>query len=308
MDPATTVYAPKIVIAADGLSAAVAVDESAPAPAAEEIMRALGEAGVTYGVSEEAVLRIASGTGHGETLRVAAGRAPVPGTDGRIEWCFTPEPGAKALYRNAVAGQKLAVVHGPGAGTPGASVFGRPIAPKPGRPVALRAGANTAADANDRRVILATASGNIVVADGHIEVQPLLTLRGGIDYTMGKIDFVGSIVVQGDIAGDVTVRAGGSLTVHGNVDDADIDVRGDVVVDKGFVGRGKGRIVAGGSVSVLHLLNQSITAGKDVRITRESVNGMVSAGGRVQAASAVIAGGSIHADGDVVLGTIGSSD
>ena len=308
MDPATTVYAPRIRVAADGLSAAVAVDASAPAPAPEEIVRALAEAGVTFGISGEAVARLAAGEGHGETLGVAAGTPPLQGADGRIEWCFTPEPGARALYRNALAGQRLAVVHGPGEGTPGMSVFGRPLAPKSGKPVALRGGVNTAPDANDPRVILATAAGNIVVADGRIEVHPELTLRGGIDYTAGKIDFVGSIVVQGDIAGDVILRVGGSLTVHGNVDDADIDVRGDVVVDKGFVGRGKGRIVAGGSVSVLHLLNQSITAGKDVRIGRESVGGMVSAGGRVQAPAAVIAGGSIHADGDVVLGTIGSSD
>jgi len=308
MEHATTVYAPRILIAADGLSAAVAVDDSAPAPAQEEIMRALEEAGVTFGVSEEAVRRLASGTGHGETLRVAQGTPPAPGADGRIEWCFTPEPGVKALYRNAAAGQRLAVVHPPERGTPGVSVLGQPIPPHPGKNVLLRAGPNTAIDAGNAGVILATAAGNIVVADGRIEVQPVLTIKGGLDYTAGKIDFAGSIVVQGDIAGEVTVRAGGSLTVHGNVDDADIDVRGDVVVDKGFVGRGKGRIVAGGSVSVLHLLNQSITAGSDVRIARESVNGMVSAGGRVQAPAAVIAGGMIHADGDVVLGTIGSSD
>jgi len=308
MEPATTVYAPRILVAADGLSAAVAVDESVPAPAADEIMRALEEAGVTFGVSEEAVRHIASGTGHGETRGVAAGTPPVAGADGRIEWCFAPGPGSKALYRNAAAGARLAVVHPPEAGTPGMSVLGRPIAPVPGKPAALRAGTNTAIDAGDPRVFLATRAGNIVVADGRISVEPVLTIRGGIDYTAGKIDFVGSIVVQGDIAGEVTVRAGGALTVHGNVDDADIDVRGDVVVDKGFVGRGKGRIVAGGSVSVLHLLNQSITAGGDVRIARESVNGTVSAGGRVEAPAAVIAGGTIHADGDVVLGTIGSSD
>ena len=308
MDSATTIYAPRIMVAADGLSAAVALDESAPPPAAEDIVRALRDAGVIFGIADEAVARLASGAGHGEAVSVAAGTPPVPGADGRIEWCFAPEPGAKALYRNAAIGQRLAVVHEPTAGTPGVSVLGRPIAPKPGRLAALRAGTNTVRDAGDGRVILATAAGNIVVADGRIEVQTELTLRGGLDYTAGKIDFVGSIVVQGDIGGDVILRAGGSLRVHGSVDDADIDVRGDVAVDKGFVGRGKGRIVAGGSVSVLHVLNQSITAGSDVRIGRESVGGIVSAGGRVNAPAAVVAGGTIHADGDVVLGTIGSSD
>ncbi|HUI10216.1 MAG TPA: FapA family protein [Bacteroidota bacterium] len=308
MDSATTTYAPRIMVAADGLSAAVVLEASAPAPCAADLVRALAASGVTFGVSDDAVAKIASGEGAGTTVTVAAGKAPVPGTDGRIEWCFSPEPGAKALYRNAVPGQRLAVVHEAAPGTPGVSVLGTPLAPRPGKTASLRPGANTAPDAADPRAVVATAAGNIVVADGHIEVQPLLTLGSGLDYTAGKIEFVGSIVVRGDIAGEVTVRAGGSLTVHGNVDDADIDARGDVVVDKGFVGRGKGRIVAGGSVSVLHVLNQSITAAKDVRIGKESVNGIVSAGGRVQAPRAVIAGGTIHADGDVVVGTIGSSD
>lgn len=308
MDSATTEYVPRIVVAADGLSASIAVDDGAPAPPAEEVARALQQAGVTFGVSQEAVARVAAGGGRGNPLRVAAGTPPAPGADGYIEWCFLPEPAVKALYRNAVAGQRLAVVHPPEPGTPGVSVLGRPIAPVPGKAALLRPGSNTAPDTKDGSAICATAAGNIVVADGRIEVQPVLTIRGGLDYTSGKIDFAGSIVVQGDIAGEVVIRAGGSLTVHGNVDDADIEAGGDVVVDKGFVGRGKGRIVAGGSVSLLHLLNQSVTAARDVRIARESVNGAICAGGRVEAPAAVFAGGSICADGDVVAGTIGSSD
>jgi hypothetical protein len=308
MEQVKTGNAAVIRIAGDGLHAYAVVDAAAPAPSVGDLMEALGCAGVKSGIEPSALERIASGGAGKDPCLVASGSAPAQGVDGRVEWLFSPAPETRALYRNAASGQRLARVHPPLPGIPGLSVLGAVIPAPAGKPAHLHGGPNTAPDAADPAVLVATAGGNIVVTDGSIEVQPVLTLSGQIDYSTGDIDFAGSLVVRGDIRGDVTVKVRGSLTVHGNVEDAVIQAGGDVTVEKGFVGRGKGRIEAGGSVKLLHLLNQTVVSGKDVHIGRECVNGTVMATGCINAPAAVIAGGVLRSDGDIVVNTIGSTD
>jgi uncharacterized protein len=308
MEQVKTGIAPAIRIAGEGLHAYVVVDATLPAPAVAVLEEALGLAGVKSGIDPSALEKIASGgAGDGPCL-VASGSPSAKGADGRVEWLFSPGPETRALYRNAAIGQRLARVHPPLPGVPGTSVLGQVIPAPPGKPARLHTGPNTATDPSDPAVVVATAGGNIVAAEGSIEVQPVLTVAHQIDYGSGDIDFAGSIIVRGDIRGDVTIKVKGSLTVHGNIEDAVILAGGDVTVEKGFVGRGKGRIEAGGCVKLLHVLNQTVIAGKDVLIGRESVNGTVTATGCINAPAAMIAGGVLRADGDIVVNTIGSTD
>ncbi len=308
MVPDVGVSAPQIRVTANGLSAYTVVEAGEHAPSTADLRKALEGAGVCCGILAGALEKIASGEAGAAPVLVASGTAPVNGVNGRIEWLFAPEPGAKALYRNASPGQRLVTVHPPVPGTAGTSVLGAVLPPVPGKPAHIRAGLNTAVDPADPNGIVATAGGNIVAGEGSIEIQPVLTVNDQIDFGTGSIDFAGSLVVKGDIRGDITVRVKGSLTVHGNVEDAELEAGGDVTIDKGFVGRGKGRLIAGGNVRLLHLLNQTVIAGHDVHLGRESVNGTVTAGGIIDAPSAVIAGGVLHADGGIVVNTIGSTD
>ena len=308
MEPEKAGTAPAIRIAADRMQAIVIIDAGVPVPSVRELREALEVAGVNTGILSEALENIAAGTAAGVMVVVASGTVPVKGEDGWIEWLFAPKPGIKAMYRNAAPGQRIAVVHPPSAGTPGMSVQGEVLPPVPGKPAHLRKGSNTSVDSADPDAVVATAGGNIVAGEGSVDVQPVLTVNGQIDYGTGNVDFAGSLVVNGDIRGDITVRVKGSLTVHGNVEDAEIEAGEDVTITKGFVGRGKGRLAAGGSVTLLHLLNQTVTAGKDVHLGRESVNGTVDAKGIIDAPRAVIAGGVLHADGGIVVNTKGSTD
>jgi len=308
LDTEKVVSAAAISVSADGLAAYAVIDAVAPVPSVADLREALDRAGIRYGILNDVLESVASAPSGNAPLLVASGKAPLRGENGRIEWLFSPAPGTKAMFRNAFVGQRLACVHPPGPGVPGVSVLGGPIPAAPGKPAHLHRGPNTACDPSDPEAVVATADGNIVVTESTIEVQPVLTVAGQLDYGRGNIDFAGSLVVNGDIRGDITIRVKGSLTVHGNVEDADIQAGGDVTVRKGFVGRGKGRIVAGGSVTLVHLLNQAVVAGKDVLIAREAVNGSVSAGGSILAPRAVIEGGALHSGGDIVVNTVGSSD
>ncbi|HXX64593.1 MAG TPA: FapA family protein [Bacteroidota bacterium] len=297
-----------VQISDDQCSAHVNLDPGSPLPSRAELDEALCRAGVVSGICSEDLDSIACGRAQGAQLLVARGDRPEKGADGRLEWHFSPEPGAPALFRNTRAGEKLASIYPPSEGRAGMSVQGKSLPAPNGKPARLRPGVNTVQKSGDPPGIYATADGNIEINGDLIEVHPVVTIRGNIDYSTGAVDFVGSLIVGGDIRSETSVRVKGSLTVHGNVEDSLIEVGGDVRIDKGFVGRGKGKIVAGGNIHVLHILNQSVQAGGDVAIGKESVNGTINATGRVTSPAAVIAGGTVLCDGDIELRSIGSTD
>lgn len=283
----------------------------------KEIVR---EAGVVYGVQDDVLVRVANEGFNGDPVDCAIGDPGTPGKDGRIEYQFevdaaTPHAGSgeDATYvprviTSVAAGQTLAVLVPPEPGKPGLNVAGTPLPVKQGKLPRLAAGPQTTLS-DDKQILTAAVNGCPVKRpDGSVEVQPVVTLPGNLDYTIGSVDFIGSLVVRGDVVGEASVKVKGSVEVRGNVEDATIEAAGDVIVHQGFSGHGKGKITAGGNVSVLYVMNQTVVAAKDITIGRECLNATIDAGGKIHAPRALIAGGKVDAAYEVEVGDIGSMD
>lgn len=278
------------------------------------------EAGVVYGLQEDVLARIINEGYDGEPLNIALGDAGTPGKDGRVEYKFevdaaTPHAGSgeDATYvprviTSIAAGQPLAVQIPPEPGKPGLSVTGVPVAVKQGKMARLIPGPQTKLSDDKETLIAATDGCPIRRPDGSVEVQPVVTLPGNLDYTVGSVDFIGSLVVRGDIVGDAVVKVKGSIEVKGNVEDVSIEAGGDVTIHQGFSGHGKGKIHAGGNVTVLYVMNQTVVAEKDIMIGRECINATIDAGGKIHAPRALIAGGKLDAVQEVEVGSIGTMD
>lgn len=261
-----------------------------------------------------------AGTPSGGNGTSSGGRAAVRGTDGWVEY---PPVEALKVRQNGVRenmrdgdfirsvrkGEVIAVIHPPTAGQPGETESGEPIAAEDGAPARIEIGNNVTATAEDPGKLLAGVDGHLALGPGgRLEVQTVVTVPGNLDLTVGNINFSGSIIVRGDVLADFTVTAGGSIEVHGNVEDSTLRAGGNVTVKNGFFGHGKGTIEAGGDVHVHHILNQCIIAGKDVYIEAEAVNATVRAGNTIIAPRAVIAGGCLDALHEVNVGVLGSED
>ena len=278
------------------------------------------EAGVVYGLRDDVLSRVVAEGYDGEPLDIASGDAGVPGKDGRVEYKFevdaaTPHAGSgeeetyvPRVITSISAGQPLAVLIPAEAGKPGLSVTGLPIAVKQGKAARLIPGPQTTLN-EDKTILVAAVDGcPIRRPDGSVEVQPVVTLPANLDYTIGSVDFIGSLVVRGDIVGDAVVKVKGSIEVKGNVEDVTIEAGGDVTIHQGFSGHGKGKIHAGGNVSVLYVMNQTVVAAKDITIGRECINASIDAGGKIHAPRALIAGGKLDAVQEVEVGDIGTMD
>ena len=245
----------------------------------------------------------------------------IPGKDGRVEYKFevdaaTPHSGSgeDATYvprviTSIAAGQPLAVQIPPEPGKPGLSVTGVPVAVKQGKAARLIPGPQTKLSEDKETLIAAVDGCPIRRPDGSVEVQPVVTLPG----QPGLYDRQRRFHRIAGGAGRYRGRCGRQGQRVGRSEGERRRCRpsrpgGDVTIHQGFSGHGKGKIHAGGNVSVLYVMNQTVVAAKDIMIGRECINATIDAGGKIHAPRALIAGGKLDAVQEVEVGDIGTMD
>jgi hypothetical protein len=276
----------------------------------ERLHGLLTDAGVCLGLNDSTIDQLADNPVIGEPVLVATGEPPKPGEDAQLEYLFDTlskrEPKVDAQGRidykdlnfiqSAKAGQVLVRKTPPEPGTPGKSVLGKEIAPRSGRDRAIVRGANTHL-APDGLTLMASIDGTIMFKGGSVSVQPSQNIPGSVDSSTGNINCVGSVKVYKNICSEFRVVVNGDLDVGGNVEDAFVDVTGNVLVRGGFFGSGKGVIVAGGDVTVKYAENQKIRAGGIIYVGGEVLNCDLYAGDAVVVQGKVgrIAGGNVAA-------------
>ncbi|MGY8826999.1 MAG: FapA family protein [Candidatus Latescibacterota bacterium] len=88
-----------------------------------------------------------------------------------------------------------------------------------------------------------------------IEVLPIVTLSGDVDYSTGHIETRGDVVITGSVLFGFQVRAGGNVTIGGRVENgACVEAGGNISVALGVIGQ-KARIVAGGHLETKIIQN-----------------------------------------------------
>jgi hypothetical protein len=270
----------------------------------------LTDAGVCFGLNDGAIDQLAANPVIGEPVLVAKGEPPEPGKDAQLEFLFDTvaklEPKVDAQGRidykdlnfiqSAKAGQVLVRKTPTEPGTPGKSVLGKDIASRSGRDRPVVRGANTHL-APDGLTLMSSIDGTITFKGGSVSVQPSQNIPGSVDSSTGNINCVGSVKVYKDICSEFKVVVNGDLEVGGNVEDALIEVSGNVLVRGGFFGSGKGVIVAGGDVTLKYAENQKIRAGGTIYVGGEVLNCDLYAGDAVVVQGKVgqIAGGNVAA-------------
>ena len=292
-------------------------------PLSAEVVRSiLADQGIVFGIRADLEDALKSFPYESENILVAEGKNPDEGKDGWIEFAFQVKPDnlanaeeKKADFHNLgwvhnvpISGL-VATVHPPQPGTPGTTLRGESVQPKPGVTAIAKLGKGVTTDPNDPSRIIATAHGNAVLdVDGTLHVEQTLKVRGNVDYSTGDINFVGSVFVAGDVKSDFSVKAAGSIEVRGNVEDANLESGGDVIINNGFIGQGKGTISAVGNVRVQHVLNQSIRSGRSIYVSREGVCATLQAAERIVAPHGVFVGCTLQAGNEVEVLNLGNGD
>ncbi len=305
----------KVQILQKGLEAWMRVVPPMPVPV-EQLLAALHQNGVVFGIDEQALVSLAT---HpvGDGMLVARGTPPSAGTPARVEYYFSADPinvgpveadGGRVDYRegrviqNVVEGQVLARKIPGIPGTPGSAVTGQPIPPAPIKEIHLLAGKNVELSP-DKLEVVATVTGVPMVERNRISVRPVFTVDE-VDFSVGNINFQGSVVVKGGVNAGFTIRATEDVEVRGYVEGGLIQAGGSVMIKGGV--RNHAIIEAQGDVTARFVDSESsISARRDITIQSDALHSTLSAGKRMMIGGHLI-GGLSKAGELVQVGSLGT--
>lgn len=286
------------------------------------IVNALQEKGFSYGIVAETAAMLAAGKHDMQLLLIARGTAPVDGKDGsiiekypRIEGITVQQDeNGKADFKNLNSvqsikeNQAICEITPPTAGLPGTDVYGNQIMQKEGAAPPVLAGKNTRLTEDGLRLV-ASLSGRLLFKNGCFEVTEVLIIQSDVDYSVGNLDFPGDVVILGEVQTGFTIKATGSVTIHGTVEGATIISGGDVILKKGMNGSYEGEIHADGEVKANFLENCKVYADKSI-YSNSIISCQTYSGDSVYAEGSIgtVVGGSVTALHTVAARTIGNKN
>lgn len=261
-----------------------------------DILTELQKGSIFYGIKQDAIINaLATMKKTGDKVEgdlIAEGEPPVPGEDAMVKYqvdlSFSHKPKIREdgsadyysvhIFETVTEKQTIAKLLPPTDGTPGTDVFGKPIEAPPGRAIDVSLGKNIACKSEDPNTLVAAKTGHVYLRNNDLLVEEILTIETDVDFNTGNIDFPGDVLINGDVKSGFAVRAEGTISITGTVEDAIVDAGETVIVHSGFMGKGKGRIKAGRDVVVKHVRNQTIMAKNNIMIDGEVLDSHLFAG------------------------------
>ncbi|ANE47562.1 polymerase [Paenibacillus swuensis] len=291
-----------------------------------EIEELLRRNSVQYGIQQHILAYLASDPKQyvfNQAL-VAVGDAPQDGKDGFVKYVYDLDSRERKPaemqdgsvdykeiinLRNVKKGQRIAERFPAEESIPGRAVTGEIVSGKHGKEAKLKIGKNVVCDA-DQNCVYAAIDGMVTKTDrDKINVFPIYEVNGDVDYNIGNIDFVGTVVIRGNVLTGFRVKAAGDIRVIGGVEGAELIADGSIEITAGILGHNKSSIRAAGHVKTSFIQEGNVNAGEDVWVTQSIMHSQVRARKSVycNGAKGLIVGGLIQAGEQVVARTVGNT-
>ena len=211
------------------------------------------------------------------------------------------------IIQNVVEDQPLAKKIPAEKGVDGKTVTGKPLPARDGKDTVLPVGKNVHA-ADDGATIVSDMNGQVVMAGGKINVEPVYTVDGDVNLKTGNIIFLGTVIVNGNVEDGFSVKAAGNIEVNGTVAKAELDAEGDIIIHQGINGKSGGNIRAGRSIWARFIENAFVEAGNMVVASDGIINSQVDALNRIicQGKRAHIMGGRLRAAEEINAKVLGN--
>lgn len=214
-----------------------------------DVVRALEEMGVAYGINEQAIREaIQRATNQATKVQtvVAEGVLPIHGTDAKVNYRLSEQavlrplpllPDGSVDYlqidqaRYIQAGELIATVVPANHGRPGRTVTFPPqtVHQRLGKEANLRAGDNVTAS-DDNLQFTAERSGYVYLSADKLCVLPAQPVTGNLQ---GAQEFASALVLNGNLLPGTQVRVYGDVAIGGQCEGAVLNARGTCYLQKG---------------------------------------------------------------------------
>ncbi|MEW5693156.1 MAG: FapA family protein [Candidatus Hydrogenedentota bacterium] len=286
----------------------------------EDIKAALKLRGVVFGINEEIVNDIINPPYRREVV-IAEGKPKKNGEDAKLEYLFdlgklTPkelEDGRVDFFelgyvKNVVEGQILVKKIPPTSGEAGMTVTGKRIEPISGRDKKLPMGKNTEISPNGLE-LRATTQGHVYIKNNKVMVENIFVISSDIDVSTGHIDFLGRVIVHGDVADRIRITARDDIEIYGDVRAATIkSTEGSIKISRAIFGRNSAFLKAKKNISARFVEQARLEAGGDVIVQEYILHSEVRCEGKIAVLGkpGIIAGGSYYCIESLYTNDLGS--
>lgn len=281
---------------------------------------------IVYGIHEDVLSNIVNNFKPylpAKTI-IATGDTPIEGEKGYIKFVYESKRVGKkpmemedgtvdykeiALINNVRKGELIAERVLATAGIHGKAITGEILFAKAGKEDRFKMGKNVVTDA-EKMFMFAALDGMVTTTDREkINVFPVYEVNGDVDYNTGNIDFVGTIVIRGNVRSGFKVKADGDIRVIGSVEGAELEAAGSIEISAGILGQNRGLVKAAKNVKTTFIQDGIVEAGEDVLVSQSIMHSTIRAGRNVicQGVKGLIVGGMIQAGEKVAARTIGNS-
>lgn len=273
----------------------------------------LKEKNILFGIDSEVLKRLAENPRDTEfPVIIARGIPPQHGEDAYLVVEYQQKETKKkerVNFRNILDipsvenGQLIARSVPQTVGKSGRTVTGKLMPARDGKPLMIRAGKNVVKDGNQ---FISTIDGQVSISNKMISVNPVFEVNGDLDLKTGNVNFVGNVVIRGNVPTGYEVVAGGDIKIYGLVEGAQLVSKGNIMITGGITGGNRGKIVANGSVQANYLNQADIRAGQDIIIHSSSLHSKIEAAGSILCNNGTIIGGVLLAGKDIHVKELGN--
>lgn len=279
-------------------------------------IRYLSDHNITYGLQREAITSITSSLSIDKfPLIIAKGTQAIDGNDGDITYtfnnCTKVERSQHWNFRDVMRiptvkqGDQLAEITLPTEGRTGKNIYGKPIPARKGKKIKPLAG-NNVKFVEDTLSYYAMMDGQVSVTDARIEVNEVYEIHEDLSMKTGNIDFIGSVIIHGDVPTGYQVNAGADIKVYGLVEAANIVAGGSVYISEGFAGMQKGRIEAEEDIHIGYINQGNVIAKNNVFVEHSILHSSSRAGGSIFCKKGNIIGGHLTVGNSIEAKDIGN--
>lgn len=257
----------------------------------KDVVEILKTNGIIFGLKEDIINHILDNQKFFQKTLVAEGLKPTPSINGYIKVLFEPhskpslhedEKGRMdfkdiQIIKNTKQGEVLAEKIDPRPGTPGKNIFSEEVNLDKPLEGEWKIGANCNLSDDKKKLHASIAGRPILERDGTIRVDEVCYLEN-VDYSTGNVDFPGTIIVDGTVADNFTLRTKGSLMIKKSVGRVFLYAERDIVLSGGVMGRNGGVIESKSDVYARFVEQGNIKAGKNIIIEEASLHSELVAG------------------------------
>lgn len=202
-------------------------------------------------------------------------------------------------------GEKLATITLPTRGLDGMTVQGTVLRARPGKPISIKAGKDVIYK-NEDQSFYADAEGQMNVTNRFIQVDDVYMVNETLSMKTGNLDFVGSIVIKGDVPTGYTVKAEGDIKIHGIVEAANVISGGSIYISEGLSGLKKGCLQADKDIHIGYINQGIVEAGQSIYVENSIIHSECTAKERILCQHGNIIGGSLSVGMSIEASDIGN--